>query len=202
MITLFRSGNGIVHMTTAHEIDGFTVFRGSDRHVFVEAAESHGYDFLDDGERVVRLHLIFGFATEEDADRDADGARKAAETFLRRERYSRVDACRNPPLASRRAASRWCEALRSESKAPMDMQNEWLPALCSWAESNESVHELWLFGSRAKGCSRLTVMLILLSFSRRREASTIGRPETISTFTASGSGNWKKSLDATLALKP
>jgi predicted nucleotidyltransferase len=33
------------------------------------------------------------------------------------------------------------------------MLDEWLSALRSWATSNENVHELWLFGSRAKDIS-------------------------------------------------
>jgi predicted nucleotidyltransferase len=36
----------------------------------------------------------------------------------------------------------------------MDMQDDWLPRLCSWANANDSVLELWLFGSRAQGSSR------------------------------------------------
>jgi predicted nucleotidyltransferase len=36
----------------------------------------------------------------------------------------------------------------------MDMQDEWLCGLRSWASANDSVCELWLFGSRATGKSR------------------------------------------------
>jgi predicted nucleotidyltransferase len=36
----------------------------------------------------------------------------------------------------------------------MDMQDDWLCGLRSWASANNSVCELWLFGSRAQGCSR------------------------------------------------
>ena len=36
----------------------------------------------------------------------------------------------------------------------MDMQEEWLSGLRSWASANGSVRELWLFGSRADGRSR------------------------------------------------
>lgn len=36
----------------------------------------------------------------------------------------------------------------------MDMQNAWVRGLCSWASVNDSVGELWLFGSRAQECSR------------------------------------------------
>jgi predicted nucleotidyltransferase len=36
----------------------------------------------------------------------------------------------------------------------MDMQDDWLRGLCSWASANDSVRELWLFGSRATGKSR------------------------------------------------
>ena len=31
----------------------------------------------------------------------------------------------------------------------MDMKDEWLRGLAAWASKNDSVHELWLFGSRA-----------------------------------------------------
>ncbi|MFB9268038.1 nucleotidyltransferase family protein [Bradyrhizobium erythrophlei] len=36
----------------------------------------------------------------------------------------------------------------------MDMRDEWVTALENWAANNESVAELWLFGSRAKNTSR------------------------------------------------
>lgn len=36
----------------------------------------------------------------------------------------------------------------------MDMRDEWLRDLGSWASNNESVRELWLFGSRARGDTR------------------------------------------------
>ena len=36
----------------------------------------------------------------------------------------------------------------------MDMRDEWLRDLRSWASKNESVRELWLYGSRARGDSR------------------------------------------------
>jgi predicted nucleotidyltransferase len=39
-------------------------------------------------------------------------------------------------------------------KLPIDMPDEWLIALRTWACNNDSVRELWLFGSRAKGYSR------------------------------------------------
>lgn len=35
----------------------------------------------------------------------------------------------------------------------MDMEEHWVRELQSWAASNDSVEELWLFGSRAKGTS-------------------------------------------------
>jgi predicted nucleotidyltransferase len=34
------------------------------------------------------------------------------------------------------------------------MRDEWLRDLRSWASKNESVRQLWLFGSRARGDSR------------------------------------------------
>jgi predicted nucleotidyltransferase len=33
----------------------------------------------------------------------------------------------------------------------MDMEETWSQGLQAWAKSNDSVRELWLFGSRAKG---------------------------------------------------
>jgi predicted nucleotidyltransferase len=39
-------------------------------------------------------------------------------------------------------------------KRAMDMRDEWLVSLRSWAKGNDSVRELWLFGSRADGRSR------------------------------------------------
>jgi predicted nucleotidyltransferase len=36
----------------------------------------------------------------------------------------------------------------------MDMQDEWLRNLRSWASKNDSIRELWLFGSRARGDSQ------------------------------------------------
>jgi predicted nucleotidyltransferase len=47
--------------------------------------------------------------------------------------------------AGRRALMRWSN---------MDMRDEWLRALRSWASANDSVRQLWLFGSRATGQSR------------------------------------------------
>jgi predicted nucleotidyltransferase len=36
----------------------------------------------------------------------------------------------------------------------MDMPDEWLRGLRSWADGNDSIQELWLFDSRAAGRSR------------------------------------------------
>ena len=36
----------------------------------------------------------------------------------------------------------------------MDRPDEWLRGLRSWADGNDSIQELWLFGSRAAGGSR------------------------------------------------
>jgi predicted nucleotidyltransferase len=36
----------------------------------------------------------------------------------------------------------------------MDMEETWLAALRVWAAANDSVAQLWLFGSRARGTSR------------------------------------------------
>jgi predicted nucleotidyltransferase len=35
----------------------------------------------------------------------------------------------------------------------MNMRDEWIAALRTWATNNDCVLELWLFGSRAKGAS-------------------------------------------------
>jgi predicted nucleotidyltransferase len=37
----------------------------------------------------------------------------------------------------------------------MDMPDKWVHALRAWARKNENVRQLWLFGSRADGTSRL-----------------------------------------------
>jgi predicted nucleotidyltransferase len=42
----------------------------------------------------------------------------------------------------------------AELSEQMDMRDEWLAALRAWAASNDSVLEMWLFGSRAKKCAR------------------------------------------------
>lgn len=36
----------------------------------------------------------------------------------------------------------------------MDMQDEWFHNLSAWAAANDSVRQLWLFGSRADGTAR------------------------------------------------
>jgi predicted nucleotidyltransferase len=36
----------------------------------------------------------------------------------------------------------------------MDLPDEWRHGLCLWASGNDSVLQLWLFGSRAKGTAR------------------------------------------------
>src|SRR5437879_1613317 len=36
----------------------------------------------------------------------------------------------------------------------MDMRDEWLCGLRTWANGNDSIRELWLFGSRATGRSQ------------------------------------------------
>jgi predicted nucleotidyltransferase len=40
------------------------------------------------------------------------------------------------------------------AQVAMDMQDKWLRRLRAWAKANDSVRELWLFGSRAQGRSR------------------------------------------------
>ena len=36
----------------------------------------------------------------------------------------------------------------------MDIREEWISALRSWASKHDSIRELWLFGSRAEGRSK------------------------------------------------
>jgi predicted nucleotidyltransferase len=43
---------------------------------------------------------------------------------------------------------------KSNVIAAMDMRDDWLRDLRSWASGNDNVRELWLFGSRATGRSR------------------------------------------------
>jgi predicted nucleotidyltransferase len=54
----------------------------------------------------------------------------------------------------------------------MQMREEWLRDLRSWAAANESVRELWLFGSRARGDARedsnVDLALALMSERTRR----------------------------------
>jgi predicted nucleotidyltransferase len=56
--------------------------------------------------------------------------------------------------AQRQISRRIVELLGIKLCSPMDMQDEWLRGLCAWAAANESVRELWLFGSRARGDAR------------------------------------------------
>ena len=41
----------------------------------------------------------------------------------------------------------------------MNMREEWLRDLRSWASKNENVRQLWLFGSHARGDYERTVTL-------------------------------------------
>ena len=56
----------------------------------------------------------------------------------------------------------------------MDMPDDWLRELRSWAKDNGNVRELWLFGSRAQGCARpdsdvdLAIALVPSKRSERR----------------------------------
>jgi predicted nucleotidyltransferase len=36
----------------------------------------------------------------------------------------------------------------------IDLPNEWRVKIIIWAQETNAVHELWLFGSRAKGTAR------------------------------------------------
>jgi predicted nucleotidyltransferase len=76
--------------------------------------------------------------------------------------------------------------------AAMDMQDEWLRGLRSWASDNGSVRELWLFGSRATGRSRpdsdVDIALALM-------AATDGTDWALGNYFALH-GNWKRELEA------
>jgi predicted nucleotidyltransferase len=43
---------------------------------------------------------------------------------------------------------------KTDAACKVDLPNESVLALCSWAEANGNVQELWLFGSRARGEAR------------------------------------------------
>jgi hypothetical protein len=74
--------------------------------------------------------------------------------------FGRQQGKRNCRKLKRDAAiSEWCSTTRgryrvpiarSKMKGAMDMRDEWLRSLRSWASGNGNVRELWLFGSRAK----------------------------------------------------
>jgi predicted nucleotidyltransferase len=57
----------------------------------------------------------------------------------------------------------------------MDMQPEWLRGLREWAQSNDAVRQLWLFGSRARGDARensdVDLALALMPLTLRLKAS-------------------------------
>lgn len=36
----------------------------------------------------------------------------------------------------------------------MDMRPEWVTGIRAWGDANPNLAEIWLFGSRAKGCAR------------------------------------------------
>ncbi|MCD9110089.1 nucleotidyltransferase domain-containing protein [Bradyrhizobium japonicum] len=74
----------------------------------------------------------------------------------------------------------------------MDMQDEWLRDLRSWASDNGSVRELWLFGSRATGRSGpdsdVDIALALMP-------ATDGTDWALGNYFALH-GNWKRELEA------
>ena len=51
----------------------------------------------------------------------------------------------------------------------MDMRPEWLRCLRRWAQANDAVRQLWLFGSRARGDAR--------EDSRRRHCARTHAPQ-------------------------
>lgn len=60
----------------------------------------------------------------------------------------------DPPGPLRSDATGSTVVYARRMNATMDMRDEWLLGLRSWASNNGSVRELWLFGSRADGRSR------------------------------------------------
>jgi predicted nucleotidyltransferase len=74
----------------------------------------------------------------------------------------------------------------------MDIEDEWLRGLRSWASKNENVRELWLFGSRAKGCSRsdsdVDIALSLLP--------AVGKHDWAAGNYIALHGDWKRDLEA------
>jgi predicted nucleotidyltransferase len=74
----------------------------------------------------------------------------------------------------------------------MDMPDDWLHKLRSWASANGSVRELWLFGSRAQGCSQPESDVDLaLALEPARKKS--GDPADTDSYLFPGS-EWKRQL--------
>jgi predicted nucleotidyltransferase len=77
----------------------------------------------------------------------------------------------------------------------MDMRAEWLRGLREWAQSNDSVRQLWLFGSRARGNSRpesdVDLALALMPGDGRTDWA-LGNYFALE-------GDWKRQLKATVA---
>ena len=73
----------------------------------------------------------------------------------------------------------------------MDMRDEWIAGLKHWAAGNDSVRELWLFGSRAKETSRDDSDIdIALETMPRHTASTTGPSPISYSSSTSGRPSW------------
>jgi predicted nucleotidyltransferase len=74
----------------------------------------------------------------------------------------------------------------------MDMESAWLDALRSWASTNDSIRELWLFGSRAKGTSHsesdVDIAVVLMP--------AVGKHNWALGNYFALQGNWKRQLEA------
>jgi predicted nucleotidyltransferase len=74
----------------------------------------------------------------------------------------------------------------------MDMRDEWIRELCSWASQNGSVRKLWLFGSRAKGGSHsgsdVDIAITLMP--------AIGKHDWAAGNYMDFHGDWKRQLEA------
>jgi predicted nucleotidyltransferase len=74
----------------------------------------------------------------------------------------------------------------------MQMENDWLRGLRSWASANANVQELWLFGSRAQDCSGpesdVDIALALMPPRRKNDDPAFGAYVALS-------GEWKRQLE-------
>lgn len=107
--------------------------------------------WASDGDRGDTLNLLAARDIRETAELEkwiADGCARAREILRKHEHQvhrlaARLFECR------RMSADDFERFMKG-----VDMRDEWLSGLRAWASANESVRELWLFGSRATGQSR------------------------------------------------